>query len=183
MSVDLLNEREFELINIIGAKLGSNQRDISRQMNLSLGQTNMLVRRLIAKGLIRISQLTQRKVKYLLTPQAIAEKMRKSVKYTLNTINSISLIKSNLRAILLELHGRGERFFYVLGKSDFAVLVEMVFDEIFCGEGKLYRITEIPSQPVDGVLLIGEENLPDTLNGNRYVNLVEELAKINMVST
>ena len=183
MPKDVLDEREFELINIIGAKLGSNQRDISRQINLSLGQTNMLVRRLIAKGLIRISQLTQRKVRYLLTPKGIAEKMRKSVKYTLNTINSIGLIQSNLRSILLELYERGDRVFYVFGKSDFVVLVEMVFCEVFCGEGQLHRIAEIPAEPVDGVLLVGEETLPDTLNGNRYVNLVEELAKLDMVST
>jgi len=181
MSKDVLDEREFELINIIGAKLGSNQRDLSRQMNLSLGQTNMLIRRLVAKGLIRISQLTQRKVRYLLTPKGMTEKMKKSVKYTLNTINSIGLIKSNLTSVLLELYERGDRVFYVFGKSDFVVLVDMVFSEVFCGEGQLHRITEIPVEPLDGVLLIGEENPPDTLNGNRFVNLVEELAKIDIV--
>ena len=42
MSPEPLNEREFELINIIGRRLGSNQRDLSSHLNLSLGQTNML---------------------------------------------------------------------------------------------------------------------------------------------
>ena len=62
MPKDTLNEREFELINIIGSNLGSNQRDLSRQLDLSLGLTNMLIRRLVAKGFIRISQLNKRKV-------------------------------------------------------------------------------------------------------------------------
>lgn len=178
MPKDVLDEREFELINIIGAKLGSNQRDLSRHMSLSLGQTNMLIRRLVGKGLIRISQLTQRKVKYLLTPKGMAEKMRKSIKYTIHTINSIGLIKSSLKNILSELYDQGEMVFYIFGKSDLVILVEMVFTEVFPTKCVLHRITEIPSESMNGILLIGEENLPNILNGHRYVNLVKELAKM-----
>lgn len=77
MPQETLNEREFELVNIIGAKLGSNQRDLSRIMDLSLGMINMLVRRMIAKGYIRINQLSKRKVEYLLTTKGFSEKTRK----------------------------------------------------------------------------------------------------------
>ena len=35
-SEDSLNEREFELINIIGAQLAANQRDLSKQLDISL---------------------------------------------------------------------------------------------------------------------------------------------------
>lgn len=73
----MLDEREFELINIVGAELGANQRDLSRRLNLSLGMTNMLVRRLITKGYIRIRQFNKKKVEYILTPRGFAEKMRK----------------------------------------------------------------------------------------------------------
>ncbi|MBU4333889.1 MAG: winged helix-turn-helix transcriptional regulator, partial [Candidatus Omnitrophica bacterium] len=100
MSKEFLDEREFELINIIGPKLGLNQRDISKHMNISLGMINMLIRRLIAKGFIRIKQLNKRKVEYILTPKGLAEKMKKSVKYTLKTINSIGLIKKCFKEVL-----------------------------------------------------------------------------------
>ena len=100
MSQDLLNEREFELINIVGAKVRANQRDLSRHMDLSLGATNMLIRRLVNKGYIRILQLNQRKVKYILTPKGFAEKMRKSVKYTVKTINSIGSIRTKIQDII-----------------------------------------------------------------------------------
>ncbi len=111
MSKELLNEREFELVNIVGAQLAQNQRDLSKQMNMSLGMTNMLLRRLISKGYIRIQQLNSRKVQYLLTPKGFTEKMRKSVKYTLKTINSISLIKIRLRDIISNLYAQGQREF------------------------------------------------------------------------
>src|ERR1700692_1350078 len=94
-----------------------NERELSRQMNLSLGMTNMLLRRLVTKGYIRIQQLDSRKVGYFLTPKGFAEKMRKSVKYTLKTINSIGLIKKQLLDILGGLYAKGHRKFYILGDS------------------------------------------------------------------
>src|SRR3989338_481831 len=116
MNKDVLSEREFELINILGADLGSNQRDLSRQMDLSLGMTNMLIRRLVANGYIRISQLNKRKVKYILTPKGFSEKMGKSIAYTLKTIRSISLIREKLAVTLNKLYDEGERVFFLLGQ-------------------------------------------------------------------
>ena len=130
MPKEILDEREFELINIVGAEIGANQRRLSRLMDLSLGMTNMLIRRLIAKGFIRIEQLNKRKVQYLLTTQGFAEKMRKSVNYTLKTINSIGLIKTRVQAILLDLHKDGTRDFFIVGKSDLSMLIEMVAKEV-----------------------------------------------------
>ena len=109
-----MDEREFELINIIGAQLVPNQRDISRQMDLSLGMTNMLIHRLLTKGYIRIKQLNKKKVEYILTPKGFAEKMQKSINYTLKTINSIGLIKRTLADVLIKASEEGARKFYVL---------------------------------------------------------------------
>src|SRR5476651_1831372 len=106
---DPLNEREFELVNIIGAQLVANQRAISRQLNLSLGMTNLLLKRLVTKGYIRIKQLDRRKVEYILTPIGFSEKMRKSVRYTIKTITSISLVKKCFKEILGKTYAQGER--------------------------------------------------------------------------
>ncbi len=172
-----MNEREFELINIIGTKLGENQRDISRRMELSLGMTNMLVRRLISKGYIRISQLDKRKIKYILTPKGFSEKMRKSVNYTLKTINSIALVRNRLSTILKGLYGEGIRTFYVLGGEDLAGLIEMTMKESFLLEAKLLRINEIPTVVEEGVILDCREDGVAISTSIRTVNVVEELAK------
>ncbi len=176
MPIDTLNEREFELVNIIGGQLGANQRDLSQQMNLSLGMTNMLIRRLIAKGYIRIKQLNKRKVEYLLTPKGFSEKVRKSVRYTLKTINSIGLIKNRAKELILELYHQGERSFYILGGSDFVTLVEMVLREDYFKDCKIVHIKEMPAQKIDGIILICQENMIESQeNINRKVNLLHEL--------
>jgi len=176
MSPDILNEREFELVNIVGAKLGANQRDLSRHLNLSLGMTNMLLRRLVTKGYIRIKQLDHRKVEYLLTPKGFSEKMRKSVNYTLKTINSIGLIKRNLSRILKDFYKNGVRKFYILGMSDLGGLIEMAIHENFKQDCSFVHAQEISSVMTDGVVLICREGV-SIPSGVKAVNMIEELAK------
>ena len=181
MSQEVLNEREFELVNIVGAQLASNQRDLSRQMNLSLGMTNMILRRLIAKGYIRIQQLNQRKAQYILTPKGFTEKMRKSIKYTLKTIHSISLIKNRLRTSILHFYGQGVREFGILGVSDFALLIEMAIKELGLADCRLTYINQWSQQISNGVLLICKEDVVVEGNGSlQVVNLVHELSKDNV---
>ena len=175
-----LNEREFELVNIIGAELISTQRDLSRHLNLSLGLTNMLIRRLIAKGYIRIRQLNKRKVQYILTPKGFSEKMRKSVKYTLKTIRSIGLIKERLKEILTTLIQSNHREFFILGSSDLASLIEIVMNENHLPACRIQHIQEIPNEKVEGLILICEEEFNrDTVNTGQCVNLLEEIARKN----
>ena len=180
MSPDPLSEREFELVNIIGAELASTQRDLSRQMDLSLGMINMLIRRMISKGYIRIKQLNKRKFEYILTPKGFSEKMRKSVKYTVKTMNSITTIKNCLRDVLKEPVKRGERNFTILGKSDFATLVEIVLRELCDHQCQVTHVNEFPPDNGRGTLLICREEdmiaqrMPATV---ACINLVEELAR------
>lgn len=178
-----MDEREFELINIIGGELGSNQRDLSRQMNLSLGMTNMLIRRLITKGYLRIKQLNKKKVEYLLTPKGFSEKMRKSVRYTMKTIDSIGLIRQSITRVLQELYGEGARKFYVLGSSDLSVLIEMAVREDVLQGCELVRVEDPSQARLDGVLLVCREEIAMEMpDGIRSVNVVEELAQDELVS-
>jgi predicted transcriptional regulator len=173
---DPLNEREFELVNIVGADLAANQRELSRQMNLSFGMTNMLLRRLVTKGYIRIKQLDRRKVGYFLTPKGFAEKIRKSVKYTLKTISSMGLIKRQLLGILEGLYTKGHRKFYILGDSDFAQLVESSLIQSQWAGLEVSRITSLLEGPDGLVLICREDEDSRKLSGERCVDLIKELA-------
>src|SRR5207302_1373710 len=83
-----LSEKEFEIINIIADGFRSNQRVLSTHIGLSLGMTNLLLRRLATKGFLRIKQLDAKKVQYLLTPRGLSEKAQKSIHYTHKTLQS-----------------------------------------------------------------------------------------------
>jgi len=173
-----LDEREFELINILGQKLGSNQRDLARQMNLSLGMVNMLIRRLITKGYIRIEQLNQRKVQYILTSKGFSEKSQKSVKYTLNTINSLGLIKDRVKEIIQALYDNGQRAFYIFAENDLRTLIEWAFNEMKLPDCTYEVIKQMPEKNLNGTILIGYEVVPDNkYNLDNRVDLIGEISK------
>jgi len=177
MAKDPLNEREFELINIVGARLANNQRDLSAHMELSLGTINMLVKRLISKGYIRIKQLNEKKVQYILTPKGFAEKMQKSVKYTVKTIKSIGLIKEHTKILIEDYYAQGHRLFYVLGRSDLALLVEMIFYHLGYPDAQLAYIDE-QDLSGQGILLVCKENImTEQYHYDQVVVLIAELAK------
>ncbi len=174
----MLDEREFELINIIGGDLGANQRVLSRRMNLSLGMTNLLIRRLVTKGYIRIRQLNKKKVEYLLTPKGFAEKMQKSVRYTIKTVHSIGLVKKSLAALLKAEHDTGVRKFYILGDSDLAGLIELTARESYGDGVEMMRTEALVKTMMDGVVLVcREQAVSDGSEVLRVVNVIEELAR------
>lgn len=183
MSKEKIDEREFELINVIGKELGSNQRDLSRKMELSLGMINLLIRRLVSKGYIRVEQLNKRKVQYILTPKGFAEKMRQSVKYTINTINSIGYIKRRIKSIINGLYKDGERTFYLFCEPDLGLIIERAFQEDQLKGISLKVLTEEPTEKLNGVLLFGwEKRDGGVLDKPGYVDLIKELAKTEELS-
>ena len=174
---DPLNEREFELINIIGAELGANQRDLSKQLDISLGMTNLLIRRLVAKGYIRIRQLNKKKTEYILTSKGFTEKYHKSFHYTLKTIRSIGLIRNQLNIIIERLYHQGERVFYILGKSDLVELVEISLRQPQWSGVQCSRVENISDHTQAGIVLICREKVDTTHAPSvRCVDLIKELA-------
>lgn len=60
---------------------GVSQRSLARELGIALGLTNLLVKRLVHKGWVRVIQIKPNRVRYLLTPAGIAEKTRMSRAY------------------------------------------------------------------------------------------------------
>jgi len=137
---------------------------------------------LITKGYIRIKQLDQRKVEYILTPKGFSEKMRKSMNYARKTINSITLVRSRILILLKDLYGQGIRTFYILGGVDLAGLIEMTMKEELPSQAKSLRIDNLPQIiKKDEVILVCREDVTPIGIKLRSVNVIEELARDEML--
>lgn len=54
------------------------QRLLAGNLGIALGMTNLLLRRLVRRGLVRVSRIRANRVAYFLTPAGVAEKTRMS---------------------------------------------------------------------------------------------------------
>lgn len=74
-----MEEFHYKLLKILQEKPDLSQRELAREVGLSLGKTNYCLRALIEKGFIKASNFrnSQNKVAYayLLTPRGIEEKV------------------------------------------------------------------------------------------------------------
>lgn len=57
------------------------QRSLSRDLGIALGLTNLLVKRLVRQGWVKVIHIKPNRMRYLVTPAGIAEKTRMSRAY------------------------------------------------------------------------------------------------------
>jgi DNA-binding MarR family transcriptional regulator len=62
------------------------QRRLASDLGIALGLTNLLVRRLVKKGWVRVSHISPRRISYLITPAGIAAKARLTREYFLYSL-------------------------------------------------------------------------------------------------
>ncbi|TDT67868.1 winged helix-turn-helix DNA-binding protein [Hypnocyclicus thermotrophus] len=108
---------ESDILEIIEKEPIISQRKLSEKSGISLGAVNLLIKKCVKKGFIKIENLNSRTVKYILTPQGIKEKTRKTLKYIKNSYNLI--IELNNKIIKLSnKHISENKTIVLLGKND-----------------------------------------------------------------
>ncbi len=175
-----MDEKEFAVIREIANNHQPNQRLIARKLGISLGLTNLIIKRLINKGYVKISQLSARKIEYILTPQGFAEKAKKSYHYTLKTIMAIRNLKNRIQEIIISEYKNGKRKFAIQGNNELAILVEISLRHLNL-EGLEYINAGSGGLPNDNsfVILNTEENTSENSNYNQ-VSMVQRLAELGV---
>ena len=82
------------------------QRELSREMGVSLGKVNYCIKKLTEKGLIKLTNFTHNPNKmgyaYLLTPQGIEEKSRLTFSFLKRKVIEYEILKKEINALQLE---------------------------------------------------------------------------------
>jgi DNA-binding MarR family transcriptional regulator len=79
------DEYDYQILTAIGSGRRLTQRSLSADLGVVLGLTNLLVRRLVTKGYVRVSRMGPRHVKYLMTVagrEALGRATRQSLENT-----------------------------------------------------------------------------------------------------
>lgn len=134
-----ITEKEFVVIREISNHHKPTQRHIAKEVGISLGLTNLIIKRLIKKGYIKIQEVPPRTIIYMLTPKGFAEKTKKSYQYTLRTINFIKTSKEGIQDIIINEYKQGAREFTISGNAELATLIEIAFGDLNLKNIKYFR--------------------------------------------
>lgn len=114
------------LIEVLNEE-NQSQRNIARASGFSLGMTNLLLRRLIKKGYIKVTTLNRRTLRYILTPRGFAEKVSRSYDYLVASIKNLNEIKTRIKNQLPA--SVSDYLFFITGSNELAQLSREVLIE------------------------------------------------------
>jgi DNA-binding Lrp family transcriptional regulator len=118
-------DKEHRLLDALSRDAGLSQRQVAKETGLSLGMVNLVLRRLVKTGAIKVVSLNGRTARYLLTPAGAAEKTRRAYEYLHRTMDTFRDLRVRIDALIAELYAGGAREFVICGEGEVADIAEL----------------------------------------------------------
>lgn len=168
-------EVELKILSIIGENnQNMTQRELSAKTNLSLGAINVLLKKMIETGLIKIEKLSTRTVRYMLTPNGMMEKAKKTYGYIKRTYEDILMIKGELEQIVQTLLEGDMLYLYGQENEVYHMLIMLLTD--IMDETSFRKIETLEETSGKGVVVVWDEQEQDKLAGITFVNILDRMA-------
>ena len=165
-------QRDLEILTAIGEGRPLTQRDLSHRLGVALGLTNLYLKRLARKGLIKITEFprkpgTRQRLQYVLTGKGFAEKTRLSYAYIVHSLDLYRRAREALRERLVQLSDGGMKRVALYGTGEASELAYLTLREfglepvgVFTQEGggqflgfPVRAVSELTEAEADGIVL------------------------------
>jgi len=121
-------EKDFQVLDALDKFEITTQRQLANQAGISLGKVNYVLKSLLAKGLVTLSNLKESKQKnayaYLLTPKGIEQKSKLAVRFVSNRLHEYNTIREILLNRLVKIRQKGATRIIVVGPE---IIQEFVY--------------------------------------------------------
>ena len=99
-------ETSYKLINLVGQQPDISQRELAKEMGISLGKTNYCLRGLMEKGWVKAQNFKNSNNKiayaYVLTPRGLSEKAKITTRYLKRKVHEFELLKGEIEQLQQE---------------------------------------------------------------------------------
>jgi DNA-binding MarR family transcriptional regulator len=165
--------RDLRLISEVDETPEVNQRQLSLRLGISLGLTNVLLKNLVQKGYVRVSNASWKRRLYNLTPDGLAHKLRLTTGYISRVLDHYQNVRQTLREQMDGLDVNEESRIAVCSANEFAELVYLGLKEFGIGEIAFYsKGKEVGQQflgmPVGDVMTIKFEDFDKVVIAELY---------------
>ncbi len=99
--------REIHLLDQIESDPNVTQASLATQLGVAVGTVNWHLKRLIAKGYVKIKRAERRKLRYIITPEGIALRARLTIDYVEQSMLLYRRMRSRVRELLVEVKQAG----------------------------------------------------------------------------
>jgi len=110
--------RELTLLEEIENDPDVNQSTLATQLGVAVGTVNWHLKRLIAKGYVKVKRAERKKLRYIITPEGIALRARLAVDYVEKSFSIYRKTRQRVKDHLTKVQDAGYDSVRILGKGD-----------------------------------------------------------------
>jgi DNA-binding MarR family transcriptional regulator len=127
MSVESTNEelRELTLLEQIENDPDVNQSTLATQLGVAVGTVNWHLKRLIAKGAVKVSRAERKKLRYIITPEGLALRARLAVDYVERSFSVYRHTRQRVKDYLVKVRNAGYDRVRIVGSGDVADICKL----------------------------------------------------------
>ncbi|BDU51425.1 winged helix-turn-helix transcriptional regulator [Haliovirga abyssi] len=161
--------KEIEILEVLEDNPTMTQREIAKRTSFSLGMVNSLIKKCVKTGLLKTEQMTPKTMKYILTPQGIKEKTKKTLRYIKKSYNEIIKLSNKINIII---ENSLDKNIYLLGEKDeIFEIAKMTLDSKKVVYEHILNKEDIKKGDV--LVLLWDIELENELE-NEFVNLISK---------
>jgi predicted ArsR family transcriptional regulator len=111
---------ELSLLEQVELDPDVNQSALATQLGVAVGTVNWHLKRLIAKGYVKVQRAERKKLRYIITPEGIALRARLTVDYIERSFDVYRKTRSRVKKHLNVIHSAGFKKVRIVGDGDIA---------------------------------------------------------------
>jgi DNA-binding MarR family transcriptional regulator len=121
--------RTLKILEKVDNDVVPSQRDLARDLNISLGLVNSFIKRLVKKGYFKARHVPKNRMRYFLTPEGASEKTRLTYEYIQHSYNFYKEARQKLRDLYTGLERRDVSSIVFYGAGDLAEIAYLSLQE------------------------------------------------------
>ena len=130
-------DHEYTIMSEIVDNENVSQRELSKKLGISVSTVNVLINKMIKEGLIKMTQVSQKQVFYMLTPMGMMEKAKKTMRYLKIHYRAIYETKEKIKMVFEELKNEYDMIFVLMNQDEMSEIISIALEEFEAKHGKV----------------------------------------------
>lgn len=136
-------DRDLILLDHLELNPDATQATLASQLGVAVGTVNWHIKRLIAKGYLKVRRVERRKLRYIITPEGLALRARLTIDFIQNSFRVYRLVRERSMDAIQQIEEAGFSRIVILGEGDVAEICRLT-----CMERGIQVIEERDHAPV-----------------------------------
>lgn len=141
MNSNFDESRDLTLLTNIEHQPDATQADLAAQLGVAVGTVNWHIKRLVSKGYVKLMRAERKKLRYIITPEGLAQRARLTVDYIDQQFLLYRRVRNKVKDIVIKLQAENVKGVRIIGDGDVADICRLT-----CIEQDM-PISEDPAMP------------------------------------